>query len=208
MSNQQTLIQDLLRDVRDYAAAHEGRLYAPICHPAFSDIPYHHGPERFDLIAPYIPADAETALDIGSHWGYFAHRLEDAGLRVTAAEMNKQYLDYLTRIRNLCGKQFEVYDRSVFELEGRLSYDVTLALNIFHHFIKTKSAFDSLVDFLNRLDSKIIFFQTHNPKEGQMAGSFLNFEPDEFADFVRETAGMTNFERIGTFGKRPMYAIT
>jgi hypothetical protein len=94
-------ISALLDDVKAYAARRRGRIYAPICHPAFAGIPYEHGPERFDLIQSHIPATARTALDIGTHWGYFAHRLEQAGLKVTAVENMMEYVQFLYRIRDL-----------------------------------------------------------------------------------------------------------
>jgi 2-polyprenyl-3-methyl-5-hydroxy-6-metoxy-1,4-benzoquinol methylase len=207
MQDNDFLLEDLLVKVREYADAHKGKIYAPICHEAFDGIPYEHGPERFDMIAPYLPEDAKTALDIGSHWGYFAHRLEDIGLEVTAAEMNPSYLEYLREIRQLCGKTFAIHDRSVFEMRGSIQHEVVLALNIFHHFIKARTVFDEFVDFLSRLDCKIIFFQAHNPEEGQMKGAYHNYAPNEFAEFVRSHSNLSRITRLGALGKRPVYAI-
>src|SRR5690606_9761262 len=162
---------------------------------------YQHGPERYEALAPHIPKEARTALDIGSHWGYFAHRLEDHGLQVTAAENSPAYLKFLRRIRDLCGKKFEIFDRSVFELPDPVAFAFLLVLNSCHLVTKTKAAHDQLVEFLGRLDARVIFFQAHNPKEGQMAGAYLNLEPDEFAAFVSNAAGLSTVRRIGGFGK-------
>jgi Methyltransferase domain len=200
-------LEDLHRDVQAYAQAHKGLMYAPIRHPAFDDVPYQHGPERWALIEQNIPAGARTALDIGSHWGYIAHCLEDYGLETTAAEKSPSYLSFLDRIRDLCGKRFEVYRGSVFEMPDPLDFDVVIALNIFHHFIKKKNTYDEFVDFLRRLKCQVMFFQAHNPSEGQMDGAFKNFEPREFADFVATEAGLPDVEEIGRIRKRPIFAI-
>jgi 2-polyprenyl-3-methyl-5-hydroxy-6-metoxy-1,4-benzoquinol methylase len=197
----------LQADVRAYAEAHKGRIYAPIRHPAFDGIPFQHGPNRWELIEPEIPASAETALDVGSHWGYFAHCLEDHGLKVVAAEVKPAYLDYLDRIRELCGTEFEVFRQSVFELPDPVRFDVVVAMNIFHHFLKTEDSYDSLVDFLHRLDCEVMFFQAHNPAEGQMRGAHRNMAPEDFAAFVAEQAGLAKMEEIGKIRQRSVYAL-
>jgi 2-polyprenyl-3-methyl-5-hydroxy-6-metoxy-1,4-benzoquinol methylase len=201
-------LDQLHADVAAYAKSHRGRMYAPIRHPAFDDIPYQHGPERWTLIEENIPDGARTALDIGSHWGYFAHCLEDYGLETTAAEKSRSYLDFLDRIRELCGKRFKTYRGSVFDMPDPLSFDVVVAFNIFHHFIKEESTFKEFVGFLNRLECQVMFFQAHNPTEGQMSRAFRNFEPHEFAEFVKREAGLSQVREIGRVGQRPVFAIS
>lgn len=200
-------IERLRQDVMGYAARRKGKIYAPIDHPEFSDIKSEHGPERFEIIRPHIPEGAETALDIGTHWGFFAHLLERQGLRVTAAENMRDYLPYLERIRELYGDSFTIYPHSIFEMEGRLGFDVVLALNIFHHFIKTEALQDKLIDFLRRLDCQIMFFQAHSTAEGQMAGAFRNYEPEQFCDFIVDNSALRRYERIGQVGARPIFKI-
>jgi 2-polyprenyl-3-methyl-5-hydroxy-6-metoxy-1,4-benzoquinol methylase len=200
-------IKELRSDVEAYADAHKGRIYAPIRHPAFADVPSQHGSDRWDLIAGHIPASAKTALDIGSHWGYFAHCLEDQGLDVVAAELSPSYLDFLDRIKAVSGKRFEVFRQSVFELPDPVRFDVVVALNIFHHFIKDEAVYGEFVDFLHRLDCEVLFFQAHDPAEGQMAGAYRNFAPDDFAAFITEEAGLSSVDKIGAIGRRPVYAL-
>ena len=200
-------VSELRRDVLAYAQRRSGKIYAPIEHPAFSDIPAEHGPERFDIISKHVPPTAKTALDIGSHWGYFATRLEGLGLRVTAVENSKDYLPFLRRIKQLCGSQFEIYDRSIFDLD-KYDYDLVIALNIFHHFTKKQRVFEQFSEMLAALNCEAMFFQAHNPQEGQMEGAYRNFAPDEFAQFVAEQAGLPRIEKLATFGRRPLFLLT
>ena len=48
-------------------------------------------------------------------------------------------------------------------------YDVVLALNIFHHFLKDKRSHDKFVRMLQRLQTKIMIFQSHLTSEPQNA---------------------------------------
>lgn len=201
-------VDKLRNDVLAYAARRKGKIYAPIDHPSFEDIRSEHGPERFEIIKPHIPEDAVTALDIGTHWGYFAHCLERQGLKVTAAENSKDYLPFLKGIRDLYEDNYEIYSGSIFDMEGRLNFDVVLALNIFHHFIKTENLQARLIEFLGRLNCKVIFFQSHSTQEGQMRGAYRNYDPEEFCDFIVAHSMLTSYEKIGQVGARPVFKIS
>jgi 2-polyprenyl-3-methyl-5-hydroxy-6-metoxy-1,4-benzoquinol methylase len=205
----QIQINALLRSVQEYADRNNGKIYAPIDHPQFASFRSHHGPERFEPIQKNIPSGARTALDIGTHWGYFAHRLEQSGLQVTAVESLKSYLPYLYSIRTLYGDKFEIVDGSFFSMERPLDYDVVLALNIFHHFIKTEALHSELQAALARLKCKILFFQSHSVREGQMENSHKNYTPADFCEFIVEHCpSLSHFEKIGDFKSRPMFKIT
>lgn len=203
-------LEDLRRDVLSYAARRKGRIYAPIDHPALADIPSEHGAERFDLIASHLAnmPGLLTALDIGTHWGYFAHRLERLGLEVTAVENMPQYLTFLRRLRSLYGDHFAIHEQSLFSMPGAITYDVVLGLNIFHHFIKTEPVYGEFKDFLGRLSCRVLFFQAHSPGEGQMRDAYRNYHPEEFCEFLLENSCLTCFRKIGQFGNRPLFLLS
>ena len=203
-----TELQALINEVEAYAQRSKGKMYAPIDHEAFSHIPYAHGHERFEAIQANMPAGMKTALDIGSHWGYFAHRLEQLGLTVTAVEMSPTYLNFLNRIRALHKDTFTVYPKSIFSMEGDIRFDVILGLNIFHHFIKKETDYQQFRQFLSRVQCKAMFFQAHSPEEGQMKDAYKNFSADEFCQFLIENVpGFSSAKRIATIGARPMFII-
>ncbi len=208
MSAQSCDSPDLLRDVEEYARARSGKIYSPIDHPSFSHVPCQHGAERFEPIRANLPAGASSALDIGTHWGYFAHMLERQGLKVDAVESSPAYLDFLVRIRALYSDTFEIIPNSVLDIDGPMIYDVVLALNIFHHFIKTKDMAQKLESFLSRLSCGCMFFQAHNPDEGQMKNSYMNLSPDDFCQYlIEKSPSLSNYRLIAEFGKRPMFIL-
>ena len=203
-----TGIEELKRDVEEYAQKHNGKIYAPIDHPTFAHVPSQHGAERFEPIRQHMPQGMMTALDIGTHWGYFAHQLEKLGLEVTAAENSDEYLSFLRRIREIYGDEFAIYSNSIFDLQGEVNFDVVLALNIFHHFTKTEKLHHRFVNFLERLNCQALFFQSHNVREGQMSQAFRNYPPEKFCSvIVAHVPTLNRFEEIATFGARPMFLL-
>lgn len=191
---------ELTSKIESFARRRKGKLYAPIPHPAFAHLSSRHGPERFDMIAPHLGFRNGTVLDIGSRFGYMAHRLEDMGYAVTAVEVSKDDVYFLKEIRDLCERRFEVIHDSVFNLE-KLEYDVVFALNIFHHFMKTEKAFGQLDDFLSRLKCRMMIYQAHTPRERQMAGAYRNMTPDEAVQYLSEKLSLPRITEIGSCRK-------
>lgn len=185
------------QDILDYAARGNGRVYQPLIHPDLADIPSVHGHERFDIIKKHLPLQQGTVLDLGANWGYFSHRFEDARFICTAVESFPTELYFLKRLRTAESRQFRIIEKSVLNLKGRLEYDVVLALNIFHHFLKEKSTYLRWLDLLDRIDAEVIVFQAHCSEEEQMKGSYMNYEPAEFANVISKKCGMKQINEVG-----------
>lgn len=198
---------ELVQKVHEYAAE-RGMIYAPIDHPAFADVRSRWSPDRLDQIAAHIEPGPGTALDIGSHWGHIAHYLEDKGYRVTACESSPRHLYFLREIRDLCGKSFEIYPGSIFDLPNP-DYDLVMALNIFHHFLKTDERFGNLVSFLERLKCRTMIYQAHRPKDKAVldgAGHYM--EAPEMAQFIADKLSLSSVEQIGDENGRRIYKLS
>lgn len=191
---------ELTARIEQHMAERGRRLYQPILHPAFSHIGYQNGPERLDLIEPHLEHKNGTVLDIGSQWGYVAHRLEDLGYKVTAVEASRVNAYFLTELRDLCGKRFEIIRDSVFNL-AETKYDIVFALNIFHHFMKTEPVFRQFETLLSRLKCRMMIYQAHIPSEKQMSGAYRNMAPEEATQFLSERLSLPRVTRIGTYRK-------
>lgn len=138
------------------------------------------------MIKRNITTNVKTLLDIGSNLAYFCHKFEDEGYHCVAVEANPLYLYILKKLRNASNKKFDVYSDSIFKFhkKGKVSYDIILALNIFHHFLKRKRNFLKLIDLLNRVDVKEFFFGAHNPEEFKHWKYYIKFNPEQFTQFI------------------------
>ncbi len=186
----------LRRDIQMYIRQ-GGKLYAPILHPDLSDLPSVQGHERLELIKPHLPAHPGRMLDIGAHWGYFCHRFEDLGYECTAVECNDLNTQFMERLRRAEDKHFRVVHGSVLDLNLPEAYDVALALNIFHHFLKKEVLHQKLIKFLAKLDVRMMIFEAHRRTEPQMESSFRNYGPEAFARFVQSHGRFRTCTKIG-----------
>jgi hypothetical protein len=185
--------------IKSYMEKHGGKVYAPLLHPDLEHVPSLHGHERFEMIAPHIPPRSKTLLDIGAHWGYFCHRFEEMGLQCTAVENDLEAISFLKTLKEASHKTFTIAPLSIFDfVRKENSFDVVLALNVFHHFLKTREDYNRLVALLQVLKTPVLFFEPHLPHEEQMRDAYRNFAPDEFARFVALAGGFSHITHLGT----------
>lgn len=186
----------------------EEKVYHPITHPDLSDIPSVYGDERFEIIKAYMPVKSGDLLDIGAQWGYFCHKFEEEGFNCYAVESDAPTRYFLEKLKIAENRKFKIIYRSILDYRDRIDFDVVLALNIFHHFIKTEETYYKLIDLLKSLDMKVMFFQPPLPDTPQMQGAYRNFACDEFADFILENSNLNEATYIGEAeGGRPIYRL-
>lgn len=194
--------------LRVYSQERGGASYQPILHPDLADIPAEQGDERFDTILEHMPVRTGRLLDIGANKGYFCHRFEAVGFQCTAVERSEKELYFLTGLRDAGECRFDVFAGSAFDTPELDTYDVVLALNIFHHFLKDREAFERFEAFLGALRPSVMVFEPHLPDDPQMASAFKNFTPAEFVSFLSERLSMDRAEQIGAASDgRPLYLL-
>ena len=147
-------------------------------------------------------------MDIGANLGYFCHKFEDEGFDCYAFEISERYLYLMKKLKRAENKKFKIIEKSVLDIEGELNFDVVLALNIFHHFLKEEEIYNKFIEFLGRLKAKEMFFQSHRVGEPQMKSAFKNFRPHEFADFILEHSNFQSYKLIGEDKGRLIYKFT
>jgi len=184
-----------------------GKVYHPLTHPDLADIPSEHGDERFEIIKRNLSTKKGTLLDIGSHWGYFCHKFEEIGFHCYAVESSPRNVYFLKKLKQAENRKFEVINKSIFEYREKSDFDVVLALNIFHHFLKKKELYFKLIELLKRLKTKELFLQTHRYDEAQMKGAYKNYSPEEFVEFVLENSCLDEAKLIGEEDGRPIYKL-
>lgn len=196
-------------EILAYAKQNNGALYQKLTHPDLQDIPAHNDEKRFEMINNNLKIRRGRLLDIGAHWGYFSMMFEREGFECYAIENEPMALYFMKRLKRAENYKFHIMEKSIFDYHENLEFDVTLALNIFHHFIKSKEMHQQLVNFLKRLKTREMVFEPHLTNEPQMFGSYKNYEPDDFVEFLLGNLGLHTSKKIGinTDG-RPIYLLS
>lgn len=185
-------------------ASKPGFLYQKPPHFDFADIPSEHGcTDRWEAMAPHLPRGGGLALDIGANLGYFSHALDRAGFQTTAVEYYPEIALAAGRLalaekRSLRVVHGDILAPEIFEKIGTERFRVVLAVNIFHHFIKTEAGFNKLRAFVQRLRSDVMFFEPHHPDDPQMHTGYANPTPEEFTRMIVEWGGFQRHTPIYT----------
>lgn len=203
------------RELAEFAATQlRGKIYQAIDHPDLADFPAHKGHERAQMVraalSEHEPA-GRRLLDIGTQWGYMAQQMDKLGFSCVGVEASGANLRFARMIQEATEGGYEIWAGRIYDYPGVESMDVVLALNIFHHLIKTRELHDGLIALLRRMRAEVMIFEPHVPELAwrQMQGAYRNYEPDEFVAFVAEHAGMGSIERLGVADDgRPMYKLT
>ncbi len=116
----------------------------------------------------------------------------------------------MKRLREIGNKKFEIINRSIFEYHEKTDFDVVLALNVWHHFLKRKEPYLQLMELLKRLEMRELYLQPHEHSNPQMRGAYRNYHPGEFVDFVLRSSNLSRAELISEEGSpgRPIYKLS
>lgn len=185
---------------------YRGEVYQPIEHVDFFDLKPIWTSYRYDVIKRNMSTKNGTLLDIGSLFGYFCFKFENDGFDCTAVEIQDKYFQYLSKFKEAKYSNFKILKQSIFDLTD-LNFDVVLAFNICHHFLKEEDVFKLFKDFLQRLKVKEFFLQVHAYDDYQMKNAYINFKPYEFAKFVSHIIKLETIEKIGLENQREIYRI-
>jgi len=187
------------------------KLYQKAYHFDLEDIPYIYDEERIEIVKKHTSLKKGTVLDIGAYFGLHCHELEKAGFDCWAVESNLTRIYFTKKLREANKDRFKIVNQSIFDFkkDEKLNFDIILALNIFHHFLKNKETYAQLKNLLNRLDCKEMYFESHNPKEEQMKGAYVNYGPEEFVKFIIEESCLGKYKLLQKFERgRELYKIS
>jgi hypothetical protein len=194
-----------------YAEENGGKVPQPTTHPDLDDLPASNECEEiFRLIKGSMSARQGHLLDIGAKWGYYCHRFEDEGFDCCAVEDSYVNLYFLSKLRRAENRRFRTIAESVVASPDvrNTQFSVVLALNVLHHFLKTRASHDRLVDLLRDLQTGEFFFQPRVTDEAQMQSAYKDYGADEFVEFLLEHSRLERADCIGlTQDGRPLYRL-
>lgn len=203
--------ESLRKEIEAYrSSAGNGYVYQQIPHADLVDVPAVHKLERFAAILDSVKdlnPGSKVMLDIGSHWGAVPVIFSRLGFRCDAVENNPEYLPFLRKFTSFRDAHVHLIEGNVFDLSDFSKYDVIIALNILHHFLRTEQSFASLKTLLGRIRRGVMFVQTHNPETVDgIDGYFAPMTVVQFLDFILGHSVFTSYTEIyrETDG-RPVY---
>ena len=181
-----------------------GQTYQIPTHPDFEELQTMWTDKRYDIIKKNKFSDSKTLADIGSLFGNICYKGELDGLECTAIENDKTFLYVMKKTHH--GLNFRIFEDSFLNLDQR-NFDIIVALNIFHHFLKNENDYQKLIFFLKSITFREIFIQFHETDEKQMTQSYKNYNNTEFLEFILKTTNKNNFEYVGEERQRKIYKI-
>lgn len=185
----------------------KGKTYQRLPHPDFDEIETIWSDNRYELIKSNTNLNrGSSLLDIGSLFGYICYRGELDGFNCTACEIDDNYLSVMKKLHKGYNMNFEIITSSFLDM-NIVEYDIVVALNILHHFLKRPYEFNKLEKFLEKCKFKEMFVQFHEQGESQMIGSYKDFSPEEFSNFILEKTKKENCILIGEEMNRKIYKI-
>ena len=197
-------------------ASKKGSLYQTPMHFDLEEIPAEHGCEdRWIAIRDNVaPGNGTRALDIGCNLGFFCNRLEAHGYSCIGVEYFPEIAFASRKIARAEGKRSifisgDILDPETISEIGTTEFSLIIALNIFHHFIKSEEQFNRLQDFLRRIRVDTMIFEPHLPDEPQMENAFCNPSPTEFVKLIQEWGHLEHAVPIYTAGDgRTVFKLT
>ena len=204
-------LKNLLYDYAKFqhkGTKHEGKLYQKLAHPDLEDIPYvHDNDDRLFAIQKNIITKNGTVLDIGANFGFFSIKLSELGYKCTLIEQNNQLVFFLKKFNKMLDNHFNLIQKNFLNMyDEPIEYDVVLALNIFHHFLKTETSYNKFIYLLKNLKVKEMFFEPHNPNENQFRNSYKNLNNEEFIKLIINNTNLNNYKKIlDCFENRYLY---
>ena len=187
-----------------------GEIYQPLIHPDLT-LKSSYTDERYKIIKGNLTFKNGTLLDIGANLGFFCHKFEELGFECYAVEIRPSNVYFMKKLRDIEKKKFTIINKSIFDYKDKFDFDIILALNIFHHFLREKDLYHKLIKFLGNLKIREMYFQPHDPKEKIMKNAYKNYNNEQFVNFIIKNSCLNNFKQINDISDgrtRPIFKIT
>lgn len=155
------------------------------------------GEDTFAAIGQSMVAKGGHLLDLGGDRGYFYARFEDEGFDCVAIGVETNHLRFLSEVARVEHRSSRIFVESALDWPGirEMSFDVVLALKVFHKYLETKATYDRFIALLEDLRAQELFFEPSG--EPPKAEAFASFDPEEFVEFLLTNSHLESAESIG-----------
>ena len=176
-------------------------------HPDLINFKAYDESKDYELIKNNIDIQDGNLLDIGAEFGYFCHMFEKDGFNCYAVETDKTKFHFLNQFRINRKKKFAAISADLFDFHEISDFDIVLALNSLHKYIKTEANLNNLRLYFERTQTRMIFFE-NGSDYNELNSCFKQYNSEEFINFIRDCCGLKNYVKIGTsIRNRSIYKI-
>ena len=200
-----------VKELYNYARDSRRAIWQPVNHPDLANVPRaDYCESKYSTLLRSISASGGRLLDVRAGLGYFCHRFEDVGFHCYALESDPTAFYFLEKLKRTANKNFRAINKTVLEwpeLRGK-HFDVILALNSLHLFLKTAKTHQALICLLTDLQMSELFFQSVPPNQAHGQGAYKSYSAERFVEFLLTYSRLTNVEPIGSLtGAEQMYRL-
>jgi hypothetical protein len=197
---------------RDDPRTAGARLCQPPTHPDLVDLPAEHKCEvQFALIKENRSLGRGRLLDCGAKLGYFCHRFEEQGLECYAVEDHPATVYFLKRLARAENRRFKIISDPLLASQEiwHKRFDIVLAFNTFHRYLRTKESFDKFAEFLKNLPIGELYFEPNDRDDPLLHGAYKRFCRDEFVAFLLSTTGLKTATLLGVMNDgKPLFKLS
>lgn len=199
-----TPLQQLVLDV--FWTRGKRLLYQPIASPELGS-KWHlvrRCTDRFGMMRSYleslgIEGAGSNYVDLGSSYGWFIDQLQKLGFDAWGVERDPAAIELGQLVYGVLPERVHKQDLVAFMETGHERYDVVSCFSVIHHFalgLGSVSA-DEFLRLLDRLTTKVLFFDTGQEHEMWFSESLRGWNPDFIADWVRRNSSFTHVRALG-----------
>ena len=162
--------------------------------------------DRLDKINAFLkekgllPPDSKSYLDVGSSYGWFVSKMDQAGFESYGLEQDYIAISVGIQIYGLKQKQIINSNLELFLKEASDTFDVVSLLSVLHHFELSHDSIkpEELIRMIDKLTNKVLFFETGQSHEKAFGEKLLKWTDDYIMDWLKEN---TTFKHIINLGK-------
>ena len=162
--------------------------------------------DRLDKINAFLkekgllPPDSKSYLDVGSSYGWFVSKMDQAGFESYGLEQDYIAISVGIQIYGLKQKQIINSNLELFLKEASDTFDVVSLLSVLHHFELSHDSIkpEELIRMIDKLTNKVLFFETGQSHEQAFGKRLSKWTDDFIIGWLKEN---TTFQHIINLGK-------